>query len=67
MTERIVMTAKRKAFKASEYRQFATECLQLAERTPLQVDRACLMQMAQCLLELAQKEDAAEGRDELTN
>jgi hypothetical protein len=47
--------------KASEYRRLAAECLEIANGSPAEGDRARLTQMAQKWLELAQKAEAEEA------
>jgi hypothetical protein len=42
---------------AEEYRQYAAECLGLADRAPNSNDKARLVQMAQAFLELADRRD----------
>jgi hypothetical protein len=42
---------------AREYRQYAAECLALAERVTNPNDKARLVQMAQAFLELADRRD----------
>jgi hypothetical protein len=48
--------------KADEYRKFATECLEVAQRMSLRDDRNRMTGMAQKWLELAQTAEAREAR-----
>ena len=43
---------------AAEYRRMAAQCLEVAERMSLRDDRARIMEMAQQLLDFAQKAEA---------
>ena len=46
------------ASSATEYRQYAAECLALSERVANPLDKARLIQMAQDFLNMAKKEDS---------
>jgi hypothetical protein len=41
--------------KAAEYRRMASECIDVAERMSIRVDRERMMQVAQQLLDLARR------------
>jgi hypothetical protein len=47
--------------RAAEYRQFAADCLEVAERMSLREDRARIKEMAQRWLDLARKAEESES------
>jgi hypothetical protein len=49
---------------AEKYREYAAECLRLAQRAESEGDRARLVAMAQAWRELADKTDGAGEREE---
>jgi len=49
---------------ANDYRRYSAECLALAERAADPSDKAHLIQMAQAFLELANKQEQKDSKQE---